>query len=162
MYENERKTELLVPSTAAEQGHAHAQSSLGWAYLNARGVPQDHAQAVHWYRKAADHGHANAQFALGKAYEYGKGVEQDYAQAVRWYREAAKQGDTDGQLFLGAAYFSGRGVPQDRVEAHKWMNLVASRTSALARIGPLLLAKSDPGLKRDSKLETPGATVVAN
>ena len=36
------------------------------------------------------------------------------------------------------------------------------KPSALARIDALLLAKSDPGLKRDSKLETPATTVVAN
>ena len=47
-----------------------------------RGVPQDDAQAVAWYRKAADQGDARAQTNLGAAYETGRGVARDLAQAL--------------------------------------------------------------------------------
>ena len=34
-------------------------------YANGRGVPEDDAQAVSWYRKAAQQGHVKAQLNLG-------------------------------------------------------------------------------------------------
>jgi TPR repeat protein len=34
-------------------------------YADGRGVPQDHAEAVRWYRLAAEQGNAFAQFRLG-------------------------------------------------------------------------------------------------
>ncbi len=46
----------------AEQGDAAAQYNLGIMYSNGRGVPQDHVQAVKWYRKAAEQGVAFAQY----------------------------------------------------------------------------------------------------
>ena len=48
----------------AEQGDATAQFNLGIMYDNGRGVPQDDAEAVRWYRLAADRGHATARFNL--------------------------------------------------------------------------------------------------
>jgi TPR repeat protein len=56
-------------------------------------VPQDHAQAILWYRKAADQGVADAQYNLGVVYESGRGVPQDYAQAHMWFNLAAAGGD---------------------------------------------------------------------
>ena len=38
----------------AEQGDADAQFNLGIMYANGRGVPQDDAEVVRWYRLAAD------------------------------------------------------------------------------------------------------------
>ena len=40
------------------KGHAKAQSNLGVMYDNGKGVPENDAEAVKWYRKAADQGHA--------------------------------------------------------------------------------------------------------
>ena len=45
----------------AEQSFAIAQFNLGILYANGRGVPQDDAEAVKWYRKAAGQGVAIAQ-----------------------------------------------------------------------------------------------------
>ena len=66
----------------------------GTSYYYGVGVPQDYAQAVHWFRKAAEQGHAEAQDRLGFCYAEGHGVPQDYAQAVHWYRKAVAQGNT--------------------------------------------------------------------
>ena len=49
----------------------------GTAHYYGVGVPQDYAQAVHWFRKAAEQGHAEAQDSLGRCYEHGHGVPQD-------------------------------------------------------------------------------------
>ncbi|MBM3508219.1 MAG: SEL1-like repeat protein, partial [Alphaproteobacteria bacterium] len=40
----------------AEQGDAIAQALLGFMYAEGQGVPQDHAEAVKWYRRAAEQG----------------------------------------------------------------------------------------------------------
>src|SRR6266478_5119447 len=49
----------------ADQGSALAQYLLGALYQLGEIVPQDHAEAVKWFRRAADQGLAVAQFALG-------------------------------------------------------------------------------------------------
>ena len=49
----------------AEQGDALAQFNLGYMYHYGKGVLQDYAEAVKWYRLAADQGDALAQFNLG-------------------------------------------------------------------------------------------------
>ncbi len=52
----------------AEQCLAEAQYNLGVMYYNSQGVPQDHATAMRWYRKAAGQGMAEAQYHLGYMY----------------------------------------------------------------------------------------------
>jgi TPR repeat protein len=49
----------------AEQGDVDAQWNLGRMYGNGRGVPEDDAEAIKWYRLAAEQGYARAQFNLG-------------------------------------------------------------------------------------------------
>ena len=44
----------------ADAGYAVAQYNVGVMYRHGRGVPQDHAEAVKWYRLAAAQGDANA------------------------------------------------------------------------------------------------------
>ena len=41
----------------AEQGDADAQNNLGVMYGEGSRVPQDHAEAVRWFRMAAEQGH---------------------------------------------------------------------------------------------------------
>ena len=85
---------------AAAQGHARAQTILGYIYDKGEGVPQDHAQAVAWYRKAAEQGFTRAIYILGKKYEKGIGVARDRAEAVRLYQKAAGQGDKKAKKAL--------------------------------------------------------------
>ncbi len=109
------------------QGHAVAQYNLALMYDRGEGVPQDHVEAMKWYRLAAAQSHADAQHNLALMYDRGEGVPQDYAEAVKWYRLAALQGLADAQINLGFMYQSGRGVTQDYVQAHMWYNLAAAR-----------------------------------
>ncbi|WP_246828616.1 tetratricopeptide repeat protein, partial [Neisseria sp. HMSC31F04] len=81
---------------AADQGLAQAQSNLGVMYVIGRGVRQDDAEAVRWYRQAAEQGFAPAQNLLGGAYENGLGVRQDLALAQEWYGKACQNGDQNG------------------------------------------------------------------
>ncbi len=84
-------TALRAWRPLAKQGHAEAQSNLGFMYDNGLGVPPDHAEAVKWFRKAAERGNAKAQKYLGDMYEKGQGVPQDYAQAHMWFNLAASR-----------------------------------------------------------------------
>ena len=45
--------EIAKVRASAEQGDASAQANLGVMYVTGRGVPQDDAEAVRWYRLAA-------------------------------------------------------------------------------------------------------------
>src|SRR5262249_820310 len=76
----------------ADRGVARAQSIMGLAFENGRGVTSDFPEAASWYRKASDQGLAEAQAGLARLYELGRGVPQDYVEAMRWFRRAAKQG----------------------------------------------------------------------
>lgn len=83
----ERALTILRP--LAEQGNAEAQFNLGIMYDKGRGVNQDDAEAVKWFRLAAEQGLAEALFVLGSMYETGHGVSQDYVRAHMWYNIAA-------------------------------------------------------------------------
>jgi hypothetical protein len=112
MSRDDAQAMVVGPRSAAEQGNAVAQNSLGAMYHSGHGVPQDYAQAAYWYGKAADQGNANAQYNLGSLYYLGRGVPQDYAQAYFWALaasgriEALKQGDVDELRDEAASYLT--------------------------------------------------------
>ena len=69
----------------AEKGDAQAESALGDNYEYGFWVPNDHAEALRWYRKAAEHGDIGAREIIGQMYFDGKGVKRDFAEAARWF-----------------------------------------------------------------------------
>jgi len=111
----------------AKRGDPEVQFNLGHMYNTGRGVAQDYAEAVRWFRKAADQGHTDAQVNLGHMYYTGQGVTGNHDEAARWSRKAADQGNADAQVLLGAMYYTGEGVAQDYTEAYMWLNFAASR-----------------------------------
>jgi len=134
---------------AAEQGHAGAQSNLGFMYDTGDGVPQDYAEAAKWYHHAADNGDAEAQFAIGSMYRNGQGVPQDYVEAVKWLRRAAEQGHVDAEFNLGLMYRNGQGVPQDHAEAVKWFQSAAEQGHAGAQNNLGLMYRKGEGVPQD-------------
>jgi hypothetical protein len=121
--------EMLI-RIAAERGDADYQYQLGDMYLRGKGfigedVPQDYAQAVHWFGLAAKQGNEHSQYQLGIMYDKGQGLPQDGAQAAHWLRLAAEQAHVGAQDKLGEIYLNGRGVPQDYAEALHWFRLMA-------------------------------------
>lgn len=115
----------LVP--LAENGDAKAQVLLGDMHNGGSGVPQDHAKAALWYRKAAEQGNALAQTSLGVMYERGIGVPQNDKEAVSWLHKAAEQGHAEAQYILGGIYERGQGaIRADLVQAHKWFNIAVA------------------------------------
>ena len=73
-------------------GQAEAQNNLGLLYAEGRGVPQDDAAAVHWYRRAAELRNATAQHNLGLMYSKGRGVLKDQVVAHMWFNIAGANG----------------------------------------------------------------------
>jgi len=61
-------------------------------YKKGKGVPQDFAEAMKWYRLAADQGNASAQNNLGRMFFQGQGVLRNYVRAYMWASLAAAQG----------------------------------------------------------------------
>jgi len=85
------RTALREWRPLAEQGHASAQYSLGAAYYNGEGVPQNYETAVKWFRRAAERGNAEAQNRLGLMYRDGHGIPQDDVYAHMWLNLSASQ-----------------------------------------------------------------------
>lgn len=138
----------------AKEDHANVQYNLGVSYEKGLGVPQDHQQAVTWYRQAAEQGHADAQYNLGVMYANGQGVPQDHQQAVAWFRQAAEQGDASAQYLLGGSYEKGLGVPQNYSLAYTWLSVavangvqnpsgaISTRDALAAKLSPPQLAEA--------------------
>ena len=85
---------------ASEPEDAQAQFELGRRYFYGKGVPQDCAEAVRWFRKAAEQEHAEAQYYLGKCYDNSLGVQLNKDKSNQWLRKAAEQGLTKAKFRL--------------------------------------------------------------
>ena len=93
-------------------------------YAAGRGVPQDDAEAVTWFRRTADQGIADAQNNLGLAYASGWGVPQNDVTALVWLNLAGAQGDEEARR--RRARLAERMPPDQRAEAERrareWLN----------------------------------------
>lgn len=122
----------------AEAGNPEAQFYLGQMYRRGYGVPQDHAEAVIWYRKAAEQslplaeaGNTDAQSLLGVLYGSGLGVPQNDVESIRWHRMAAEQGDLQAQIMLALKYWSANGGSRDLVKAYALVEISSIRIAEL-------------------------------
>ena len=116
----------------AESGDAQAQFELGRALEDGKGVPQDDAKAVEWFRKSAEQGNAQAENSLGVMFALGRGVPRDREEAVRWYKKAAKQGLPEAIYNVAIAYYNGEGVDENVDTAYTWMMVAQRRGDAQA------------------------------
>ncbi len=126
---------LALWEPLAQQGMARAQSNLGAAFLEGRGVARDAGKAVDWLRQASEQGDAGGQRNLAHCYYEGWGVAQDNAAAVLWYEKAAAQNDADAQDMLSYMKLDGG----DYEGARTWAEKAAKfgRTEAMARLGDI-------------------------
>ena len=110
-----------------------AQYYLGWMHHKGKGVQQNYAEALTWYRKAADQGFVFAQNQLGWMHQKGQGVQQNYAEALTWYRKAADRGHVASQNNLGWMYQNGLGVAKNCAKALSWYRKAADQGDASAQ-----------------------------
>lgn len=126
------KTAISLLRPLAEKGYPDAQALLGAMYAQGRGVPQDPAKAIKWFRKGIEQNNHWAQHNLGYMYSQGHGVPKNYFEAAKWFRKAANQGNADSQSNLGAMYLTGSGVPQDFELSYIWLSVAAANGAKFA------------------------------
>src|SRR5260370_21559374 len=120
----------------AHAGHPRAQSNMGAAFLEGRGIERDPDKAAIWLRRAAEQGDAGGQRNLALCYYEGWGVPQDQVEAARRYEMAAQQDDPEAQDMLSWMKLVGGGCPQDYEGAGHWAEKAArhGRAGAMARL----------------------------
>jgi uncharacterized protein len=82
----------LLLEQAAEGGVADALFRLGKIHHDARGVPQDDAQALDYYTAAARRGVPEAQHNVGAMLVSARGVKRDYVEGLAWLILAGRSG----------------------------------------------------------------------
>jgi TPR repeat protein len=113
---------------AAEGEDKFALFSYGALCELGRGVSENGAEAVSWYRKAAEHGNIFANRSLGRCYAKGIGMyRKNEQEAVKWLTKGAELGDGDAQVALGQCYEDGTGVSRDEKEAVRWYRAAAEQ-----------------------------------
>ena len=55
-------------------------------YAEGKGVPENDAEAVQWFRRAAGQGYVSAQGSLGAMYADGEGVPRNYMKPANGFR----------------------------------------------------------------------------
>jgi len=131
MYQDEHHAIAVATSETdiirahALHGNRNAQNKLGALYAYGEGVPQDHTEAIRWFRRAAAQDHPLAQYFLGLSYAEGQGVEKDFSAAADLYHRSALQGYAPAQINLGVMYARGEALPADETEALAWFLLAA-------------------------------------
>lgn len=131
----EHGTAVALWESLAQQGLARAQSNLGAAFLEGRGVARDVGKAADWLRRAAEQGDAGGQRNLAHCYFEGWGVAQDLVQAAQWYEKAATQNDADAQDMLSFMKLDSGDYEAARTWAEKAARF--GRTEAMARLGDI-------------------------
>lgn len=111
----------------AEEGNVAAQFNLGLMHYNAKGMPQNYAEAATWFGLAAEQGDAAAQINLGVMSYNGEGIEQDFAQAHFWFTLAARlfpsgpeRDQASKNLAIAGGNLSAELIAQNERKAEEW------------------------------------------
>lgn len=115
---------LSLIKPLAEKGEAGAQFALAAMYDQGKGVRQDTAKAIEWYRKSSDQGNLAAHIQLGLLYK-DPGEYQDLQKSAIYIEKAAGQGDADSMYLTGFNYETGSGVPPNGQKAFVWYKKAA-------------------------------------
>jgi len=132
----------------ANQGDPAAKNLLGMMYELGKGVPQDLARSVSYYRQGAEQGDPHAQYNLAVSFDSGVGVPLNYREAVRWFRRAANQGVSAAQYDLGVMIEQGRGVNKSLQEAASWYQKAARKGHVQAQNNLAWLYEKGQGVER--------------
>jgi len=133
----------------ADQGDPAAKNLLGMMYELGKGVPQDLARSVTYYRQGAEQGDQYAQYNLAVSYDAGTGIPQNYREAVRWFRRAADQGVSSAQYDLGVMIEQGRGTNKSFQKAAQWYQKAAKQGHVQAQNNLAWLYENGQGVERN-------------
>lgn len=143
------KTAYNFTLPLATQGDPAAKNLLGMMYELGKGVPQDLAKSVAFYREGAEQGDRYAQYNLAVSYDSGTGIPQNYREAVRWFRRAADQGVSSAQYDLGVMTEQGRGTSKSFKKAAQWYQKAAKQGHVQAQNNLAWLYEKGQGVKQD-------------
>jgi TPR repeat protein len=115
-------------SRSANQGNADAQYLLGHMFEDAKGVPQDYAQAGRWYRAACEHrpdygGAGQGCNSLGVLYLTGHGVKQSRVEAYKYF----KLGTASEYLSAVKSQMSEAEIAEAERQASEWLSSHSER-----------------------------------
>ena len=110
-------TALAGYMALAKKGNAEAQFRLGIMHDKGRGVPENDAEAIQWFRKAAAWGHVESQINLGVMHAQGQGVRQDNVMALYWFTLASAKGSR--YAWLNRQLLAGRMTSSEIAAAEK-------------------------------------------
>lgn len=116
---------------AAKQNHTEAEYYVGLYYQNAKGVPQNIEQAIHFYERAALKKNKNAIYHLAMILI--KQEKKDYRMIAKLLEQAAKLDHPNAQYNLAVMYQKGDGVEQDMQKAFFWYEKAAEANLAIAQ-----------------------------
>ena len=135
--------------SAAEQGNARAQKSLGDMYAYGLGTEPSDTSALAWYRKSAEQEFAPGLYALATLLEAGRGGQAEPAELVELYQQAARLGHGEAESRVGALYENGKWVEQDDALAAKWYQRAALQNDPRGLAGLALLTGKGRGVALD-------------
>lgn len=134
---------------AAAAGDPLATFEVAARFADGRGVPQDLAAALDWYRRAAEAGLAPAQYRLGSLYEKGTGTPRDAKAAAGWYAKAANLGNAKAMHNLAVINAEGSLGSPDYAAAAKWFQEAAERGIRDSQFNLGILYARGLGVPRD-------------
>ncbi len=134
---------------AALGGNPLAAIEVASRFTDGRGVPQDFAAAINWYRRAAEAGLAPAQYRLGSLYEKGTGTPRDPKTAAEWYTKAAGLGNAKAMHNLAVINAEGSLGTPDYAMAAKWFQEAAERGVRDSQFNLGILYARGLGVPRD-------------
>ena len=134
---------------AAAGGNPLAAVEVASRFADGRGVPQDLAAAIDWYRRAAEAGLAPAQYRLGSLYEKGTGTARDAKVAAEWYAKAAALGNAKAMHNLAVINAEGSLGAPDYALAAKWFQDAAEHGIRDSQFNLGILYARGLGVPRD-------------
>lgn len=120
--------------SAAMQGHALAQLSIGNMYDYGDGGEQNFEKARRWYESAAKQGVRDAQLHYARMVHTGRGGSKSDAEAAHWYRKAVELGDVHAATNLALMHLNDEVEDSSSSEAMRLFLMAASAMDGLAHL----------------------------
>ncbi len=129
LYNEKKYPEAFVRyEKMANEGNPDAQTSLGFMYQQAQGVPKDEKMAIYWYEKAIEQEQPYALFNLGLMYaNSSQYITQDIEKAHELFLRSAVGGVDLAQYEVALMFEQGAGCVQNYSEAAFWYEEAAKR-----------------------------------
>ncbi len=86
------KTAVELWTPYAAEGNVNAQYAIATIYYEGKGIDQDYAKALYWYKQAARQNDPKANAQIGLMYCKGEGVLRSYKEAVPYVRASFEGG----------------------------------------------------------------------